>query len=218
MGSTKISQPAPPPAPSTADAIREFANVQPLLFEQQLEFAPREAQQQLELLQQFAEPLGRAQLEAQEALMPGTTALQEQLVAQANQMINDPISDEEKAQILSDINANVGTNVRSGIGDVFKARGFADLRQQRRREGQNLALTLSGRQPLAQPAAPSFTNMLGGLSPSDVLGFKSNTFNTQGGIFGAQMDAYGQQAGSGLSGAGALLQGVGALGSVGLMI
>ena len=64
---TQIIQPTPPPQPSTADAIREYVASLPELFQAQLDFAPKEAAQQVALAQQYALPLAETAKEAQAA-------------------------------------------------------------------------------------------------------------------------------------------------------
>ena len=202
--STTVVQPptpAPPaPAPTTGEAIREFAEVQPELFQQQLEFAPQEAQQQLELLQQFGAPAAQAALEAQRAIAPITTGLQEQLAAQAQEQLSGDIPQREQEAIVSDLNALLGRNVSSGAGDVFRAKAFAGERFRRQQAAQNLALSLAGRQPIPQPVSPSTTQFLGSLTPGQVLQSKGQTFSTLAGLVPsptvAQGDSPFTQAGS----------------------
>lgn len=202
--STTVVQPptpAPPtPAPTTSEGIAEFVKQQPKLFEQQLEFAPQEAQQQLELLQQFGAPAAQAALEAQKAVAPLTTGLQEQLAQIAINQLSGDIPQEDQRAIISDLNAQLGRNVSSGSGDVFRAKAFAGERYRRQQNAQNLALTLAGRQPLPQPTAPSTTQFLGSLTPGQVLGQQQGVFNTLAGLVPqatvAQGDSPFTQAGS----------------------
>jgi len=181
---TVVQPPTPksPPQPTVSSGIEEFVKAQPELFAQQLAFAPQEAQQQLELLQQFGAPLGQAVQEAQRAISPLTTDLQEQLAGQAIDQFSGDIPEAEKQAILSDINATLGQNVRAGSGDVFKAKAFAGERFRRKTQAQNLALSLAGRQQLAQPQAPQTTQFLGSLTPGQVLGQQSSTFGALAGL------------------------------------
>jgi len=217
MGSgskTQVIQPTPAAQPSTAEGIREYVKSLPALFQAQLDFAPKEAAQQVELAQQFAEPLGRAQLAAQEALFPGTTALQEQLVQQVNQGIADPFSAQEKQAIISDLNAQLGRNVGGGAGDVFTAKAFAGERFNRQQQFRNLGLSLAGRQPLAQPTNPNFTNQLGSFTPGQALGVQSANYGSFLGasrpLLGSKLSDFERNAGV-ISGIG---QGLAGLGSI----
>ena len=127
-------------------------------------------------------------------------------------------SQEERAQFLSDFSGQLGTNIGSPIGAFATSRGLQLASQQRQREGENLGLSLAGRQQLAQPQAPSFTNLAGSLTPGQVLGFNQGIFGTQGGIFGtqagmatAQANVNAQVRGQNIS---VLNSGIGAVGSV----
>jgi len=175
-GKTEVFQPTPPPQPSTADAIREYAAVQPLLFEQQLEFAPREAQLQLDLARQFAGPSAQLMKEAQETLFPGTSALQEKLAGQALQRIEQPFTPEEEAEALDIFRSNLGTNIGSPIGASAITKDLLGFRNTRQQEAVNLGLSLAGRQPLPQPATPATSNFLGSFTPGQALGFQQGTF------------------------------------------
>lgn len=175
---TQIYQPTPPPQPSTAEAIREYVASLPEIFQAQLEFAPQEAAQQLELAQQYALPFAETAREAQAALYPETTALQEQLAEEARVGMAEGAPQSVRESFLDEFRANLGTNVGSPIGAEATARGITELEEDFKRYYRNLALSVSGRQPLSQPVTPQYTNQLQQFSPSDVLNFKAQNFNT----------------------------------------
>ena len=52
-GSTSIEQPQPPPAPSTAEAIEAYISGMPRMFEAQLEWQPKLAEQEIGMYQQY---------------------------------------------------------------------------------------------------------------------------------------------------------------------
>ena len=58
---------------------------------------------------------------------------------------------------------------------------------------QYLGLALSGRQPLAQPSAGSFTNQVGAFQPGQALGFNQGVFGSQANIFGSQAGMFNNQ-------------------------
>jgi hypothetical protein len=195
-GKTTIQQPAPPPAPTLGGTIAEYVEAQPSLFALQQQQAPMEAQQQLELLQQFGAPMGQAFQEAQRALQPTTTGLQEELagIAQGGfAPLSGELSPEEVAQFRSDFRGALGRGAGSPIAAEAESRQLEISRQQREREATlqnlNLGLTLSGRQQLAQPQMPGFTSQVGGLTPAGALGFQQGIFGTQANIFGTQAQA-----------------------------
>jgi len=175
---TQIIQPTPPPQPSTAEAIQEYVKSLPQIFQAQLEFAPKEAQQQLDIAQQFALPFAQIAKDAQSTLFPETTAIQEQLAQEARRTIEEGAPESFRNRFRDEFKANLGTNVGSPIGAEATARAVADLDEQFRANARNTALSLAGRQPLAQPQTPGFTNQLQQISPVDVLNFRSQNFNT----------------------------------------
>ena len=190
---TTIQQPAPPATPSASASIQEYIQNQPELFKLQQQQAPQEAQLQLELLQNYGTQFGQATKAAQEALNPETSAIQEELAGTARERMAGGLSEEERAQFLSDFSGQLGTNIGSPIGAMATSRGLMLASQQRQREGENLGLSLAGRQQLAAPQAPTVNNLSGSLTPGQVLGFNQGVYGTQGNIFGTQAGMYNQQ-------------------------
>ena len=174
--STQIIQPTPAPAPSTAEAIQEYVKSLPAIFEAQLKYAPQEAQQQVELAQQYAVPLAQAYQSAQETLYPGTSALQEQLAGQAQAGITGGVPQSLADQYRSDLKAQLGENTKSGIGADYVSRNLMNQQQQYQQYYQNLGLSLSGRQPLVNPQTPGFTNQLGNYNAGQALGYQSSNY------------------------------------------
>lgn len=169
-GGTEVIQATPPPAPSTADAINAWVQSMPQVFAQQQIQAPKEAQQQLELAQQFALPLAQAYQGAQNALYPNTSGLQESMAGQAQEGINATSMPEwMRKQYQSDFNANLGTNAGSPIGADYVSRGMQNQLFQQKKYYNDLGLSLAGRQPLSQPAAPNATNYAATFTPQNVM-------------------------------------------------
>lgn len=175
---TQVIQPTPPPQPSTAEAIQEYVKSLPQIFQAQLEFAPQEAQQQLQLAQQYALPYAEIAKQAQSALYPETSALQEELAAQARQGLNEGAPQSVRQQFLDNYRANLGTNAGSQIGATGTAKALAQLDEIYKQNAINLALSVSGRQPLQQPSSPQFTNQLGNFSPAQALNYQASTYGT----------------------------------------
>ena len=173
---TTVYQPTPPPQPSTADAISAWVSSMPQVFAQQLQFAPQEAQQQLELLQQYGQPMGAAMRDAQAALYPETAALQEQLAGQATAGIEGGVPEAQVDKYRSDIAAGLGTNVGSGIGADYMSRGLLEQQQNYQNYYRNLGLSLSQRQPLAQPQMPQATNYMSGFTPQSTMNFMASNY------------------------------------------
>lgn len=175
---TQLIQPTPPPQPSTAEAIREYVNSLPAIFEAQLKYAPQEAAQQVQLAQQYAGPLAEAFLTAQKTIYPQTTGLQEQLATIASERAAGGIPSALREQYRSDLAAQLGTNVSSGIGADYVSRNLLQQQEDYRRYYENLGLSLSGRQPLVAPATPSYTNQLANYTPGQALNFQAQNYGT----------------------------------------
>ena len=186
-------QPQPPATPSTGQSIAEYIQYQPELFALQQQQAPQEAALQLQLLQDYGTQFGEAAKATQEALNPETSAIQEELAATARERAQGGLTSNERDQFLSDFSGQLGTNIGSPIGALASSRGLMLANQQRQREGENLGLSLAGRQQLAQGQAPSTNNLSGSLTPGQVLGFNQGNFATQGSMFGAQAGMFNNQ-------------------------
>lgn len=218
-GKTQIQQAAPTPiqAPSTAEAINAYVASLPALYQAQLDYAPREAQQQLDLLQQYGGQYGQAMQDAQRALNPQLTSLTEQLAGQASAGANAGLSPEEEQYYSDQFKSLVGDQVRGGLGASTVAGGLLNTRLQRQDYYRNLGLSLANMQPLSQPQMPNHTNQLGNYSPGQGLNYSQGSFATQSAYNKPQFfqaykpgfaDTFSQIAG----GAGGLLMGAGAVG------
>lgn len=178
---TQVVQASAPSQPSTADAINAYIAGLPAMFQAQLDYAPKEAAQQVELAQLYAGPLGQALKQAQEQLYPTQTGLTELLAKQATAGINDPsstISEREKQFALSGLGADIGTNAGGGIGNVYRAKGMSDLYNQRLQQYQNLGAVTAGLGNVANAAMPSYTSQLQQYNPSSVMNYMSNNYGT----------------------------------------
>lgn len=173
---TQVIQPTPPPAPSTAEAIQAYVQSLPALYEAQMKYAPMEAQQQVDLANQYAEPLAQAYQKAQNILYPGTSGLQEQLAAQAKAGINGNVPQGVQDQYRSDLTAQLGENAKSGIGADYVSRNLLNQQQQYQQYYQNLGLSLAGRQPLVNPTTPNYTNQLGNYTPGQGLNYTQGNY------------------------------------------
>lgn len=174
---TQVIQPTVAAQPSTADAINAYIEGLPKMFQAQLEYAPKEAQQQLDLITQYAGPIGLALKQAQEQLYPTQTGLTEALAKQATaQMENPAPSEAEIRYINSALNAGLGTNVSSGVGKVFKAKSLMDVYNQRKQEAQNLAAVTAGLGNVANAQQPQYTNQMAQYNPGQTMNFMSNNY------------------------------------------
>jgi len=192
MGSTNIEQPSPPAQPSTADAINAWVQSMPQVYETQMQYAPLQAQQQVELAQQYALPYGQALQTAQEAMYPGTTALQENLAGQALEGMESGVPEWMQQQYLSNLRANLGTNIGSGIGADYTSRGLLQQQHEWQNYYQNLGLSLTGRQPLTQAATPATTDYMSTYSPASNMNYMASTYSPYASAYSSM---YGANAG-----------------------
>jgi hypothetical protein len=170
-GKTTVVQPQPAPQPSTADAIKAWVEALPKVYETELQYAPLQAQLAVQLAQQYALPYAEAYKTAQEALYPGTTALQEQLAEQAQAGIQAELPEWAKRTYLDTMRAQLGENALSGIGADYISRGLMQQQEDWRRYYQNLGLSLTGRQPLIQATTPQVAQYSQQFQPQDVMNY-----------------------------------------------
>jgi len=214
MGGGGYKAPSPPPQPTGAEAIREWVNLQPQVFAQQLEFAPKEAAQQVDIAQRYALPLGQAYAEAQKAMYPETSALQEQLATQAGEGMQAEMPTWARDQYLSDLRSNLGTNIGSPIAADYTSRGLMEQNKSWQDYYRNLGLSVAGRQPLAQPNAPGYSNYMAQFTPNAMMNFNQQGYSTAGNIYGNQLQAQSQADAARMNLIGS---GIGAAGSMGGM-
>ncbi len=185
--------PQAPTQPSTAEGVKAWADTMPQVYETQMKYAPQQAAQQVALAQQYAQPMGQAMLAAQSGMYPQTTALQENLAGVATQGMQSQVPDWQREQYLSDVNANLGSNVGSGIGADYVSRGLLQQQQDWQRYYQNLGLSVTGRQPLAQASTPATSDYMSNFTPSGVLGNQQQGYSTMANIYGSQLNAQATQ-------------------------
>lgn len=146
MGSTSIQQPTPPAAPSVQDSAQAYAQSLPTIYNAQLQYQPAFEQQNLDLIKQYA-PQYKA---VQDALYPELGQLDTSLTKQAAEGISGDLPDYMKQKYQDQFRAEIGDQNGSGIGADYVSRNMLAAGQQYQQYNQNLALTLTGRQPLYQ--------------------------------------------------------------------
>jgi len=194
--------PAAPAQPSTADAVNAWIAGMPQVYQTQMEYAPKQAAQAVQLAQQYALPYGEAMKAAQEGLYPGTTALQEKLAAQAIEGMDSDVPDWMRDEYLSNLSANMGTNVGAPIAADYVSRGLLQQKKDWQDYYRNLGLTLTNRSPLTQASTPNTSDYMSNYTPNSVMGFMGNTYGTAGNIYGNQLSYASQQGGGNMGGLG----------------
>lgn len=176
-----------PTAPTTGQSVKDWANALPQIYETQMKYAPLQAQQQVNLAQQYAAPMGQAMQAAQSAMYPKTTALQENLAGVATEGMSSQVPDWMQQAYRSNVNAQLGTNANSPIGADYMSRGLLQQQQDWQRYYQNLGLSVTGRQPLTQAGTPQTSDYMSGFTPGSVMANNASIYETQAGIYGNQL-------------------------------
>jgi hypothetical protein len=209
MGSTSIEAPS---APSTTSSVQDWAANLPAVYDAQLKYAPQQAQQQLALTQQYATPMAQALQDAQSALYPQTTALQENLAGQATAGMTQDVPQWMQDAYRSNVNAQLGNNAASPIGADYMSRGLLQQQQDWKQYYQNMGLSLTGRQPLTQASTPATTDYMSGFTPGSVMSSNNQNYGTAANIYSTQQQAATAQNAAMMNLIGS---GIGAAGSVG---
>lgn len=121
-------------------------------MELQKQYGPQLLQQEYEAQLKYGPALTQAQYEISKQLYPETVGLQEGLAEQAAAGMQAGVPDWAREQYQSDLRANIGTNIGSGIGADYVSRGLLEQSKGWGDYYRNLALSVTGRQPLTQPA------------------------------------------------------------------
>lgn len=178
-GGTTVVNSTPPPQPTTGQSIQEWIASQPDIWAAQEKYAPLEAQQQVDLMTKYAAPLGLAYRQAQDAINPMTSQLQETMAGQALEGMNATQMPEwMRRNYQSDFNANLGTNAGSPIGADYVSRGMQKQLFDQQKSYRDLGLSLAGRQPLSTPGQPSATNYMSTFTPASVMGSVNQNYGT----------------------------------------
>jgi uncharacterized protein YukE len=188
--STKVSTPEAPPAPSTADSINAWVKSMPTVFAEQQRQAPLEAQQQVELAQQYAGQLGEAYKSAQEAMYPEETALRNELMSQAMEGATaEQLPDWMRNQYQDQMRANLGSNIGSGIGADYTSSSMMRALEDYKMQHKNMALSLSGSQPIYQAQSPMTSNYMSGFTPNSVMGYNAQNYGSYSNAYSSMYNA-----------------------------
>jgi hypothetical protein len=177
MGSTKIETPSVPTAPSVGSNIAEWVKYAPQIFALQQQYAPQEAAQQVELAQKYAGQLGEAYKSAQEAMYPEEAALNKQLTKMTSEGLSSDVPDWMQQEYLSNLRANMGTNVGSPISADYTSRGLLQQKKDWQDYYTNLGLAITNRQPVYSAQSPSYSNYMSSWNPSTVMSYNSSTYS-----------------------------------------
>jgi len=177
-GGTNVYQPTPPAQPTIGDTMQQYTESLPALYNAQMQYAPQMVEQQLGLLQDYGAQFGQATQEAQRAMNPETSALQEKLAGQASAGMDEGLSPEEMQMYRDQFAGNLGTNAGSGVGADYMGSSLVQANSQRKDYYRNLGLSLANRQPLASPSVQGQPNMMQGYSPGQALQASSQNYGS----------------------------------------
>lgn len=188
MGSTKISAPATPAAPTTAQNMKDYVDNLPALYNAQLQYSPLFNQQAYDQTATYA-PLMK---QLQDSLYPQTSALPEKLAGIASQGASGGLSDSQKAAYQDQFRAELGNQVGSGMGADYVSRNMQNQQFEQQKYYQNMGLSVAGFQPLTQSSGyqqaytPSSTYTYGQVAGDNMSGYNayssaySSMYNTNG--------------------------------------
>jgi hypothetical protein len=187
MGGTTV-QAQTPTMPTAQGSASDWAAALPTIYQTQLQYAPQQAQQQLDLIQQYGGSTAKALQDAQNSIYPNTGKLQEQLAGQALAGSTADVPDWMKQQYQSNMNAQLGTNAASPIGADYMSRGLLQQKQDWQQYYQNMGLSVAGRQPLTQAGSPQTTDYMSSFTPNSVMTGNNQNYSTAGNIYGSQLN------------------------------
>uniref|UniRef100_A0A6M3XVE0 Uncharacterized protein n=1 Tax=viral metagenome TaxID=1070528 RepID=A0A6M3XVE0_9ZZZZ len=195
MGSTNVSSPAAPAAPTTTSSIADWVQNYPAVFALQQQYAPQEAQMQVDLANQYAGQYGTAMKTAQEAMYPDETKFTQDALAKAQEGMQGGVPDWQRQQYQSDLRANLGTNIGSGIGADYTSRGLLQQNQDWQKYYTDLGLSIAGKQPIATASQPQTSNYLSQFTPNSVMGYNAQNYgnysNAYSSMYGANASLQG---------------------------
>ncbi len=228
MGSDSPQAPTPAPAPSvsetTAQSIQAQIDALPKILAAQQQYGSQFSQQQLDSLNQFGPAFAQSALNLEQQFAPQYKQISDTLnpeigVAQSTLASYLSGNDQQEYDALSpglidsvrSAQSQRGLGAISPLGSIDESVQLQQLKQSLKDRRLNIALSTAGRVPIGGIANVQGTTGTGQLvqnvSPGEAIGyqsslnqFNSSIFNTQGGIYGSQLQQQGNPLGSILGG------------------
>lgn len=179
-GGTTIEQPV---APTATSSMTDYVNNYPRLFELMKQYAPQEAQMNVDLTQQYALPMAQALKSAQDAMYPNETALTNQLTQQVQQGMSGQLPEWARNQYLDTQKSLLGENALSGAGADYMSTGLNEQSKNWQDYYTNLGLSITGRQPVYNASQAGYTNQLGGYTANGVASANNQAYNTSANLY-----------------------------------
>jgi hypothetical protein len=173
VGSTKINVPE---APTAGESMADWVANYPAMWELQQKYAPLEAQQQVALAQQYAQPLGEAMKTAQEAMYPQETAFTQQALQQAQTGMQQGLPDWAKQSYMDTMRAQLGENALAGVGADYMSTGLLEQTKNWQDYYRNMGLSISGKQPIYQATMPGYSNYASTYTPTSVMNYNAQNY------------------------------------------
>lgn len=176
------SQPAPQPVasvpapPTYGQSVKDYVDNYPQLFALQEKYAPLEARQQLDLLNQYGPELSDYYSQEQQRLTPYTYGLQENLAKVAQDNMMGGIPDALRSSYIDQYRAEVGQNAGSPIGADYVSNNLARTAQDYNQYYQGLGLSLINKIPATSntPSTINSSNTAAGLPQA--LGYSQGNY------------------------------------------
>lgn len=171
----------------------------------QIGLAPRYAESELNLLNQYGPQYAASMKRMEEQLYPYSTGLQEGLAKIASERLTGALPKELQDLYRENLRAEIGPNAGSGIGADYLSRGLVQGQEDYNRYYQNLGASLTGRIPVTAPGQvqPRYTPE--GLTMNQQLAAGAQGYGSYVGalssIYSSQVAAAGQRSGGGGIGA-----------------
>lgn len=194
-GDTTVEAPQTPAAPTTAQNISDYVNGLPAMYQASLEYNPKYAQQNYDLAAQYSPQYAELLKTTNESLYPGLAKLNETLTQQAQGGMDAALPESMKAQYLNQMRSEIGGNAGSGIGSDYVSRGLVNAGEQYKNYYQNMALSLTGRQPLTNASVPTFQDAGAGYNYGQTSNNNMQGYGSYAGLYGNMYGAN-QQANS----------------------
>jgi hypothetical protein len=199
MGSTKIVQPSPPPAPTATQTAQDFREALPIYYQSALQYEPQ---------------IAKMEYDIQEGLYPQEAALRKQIGELTSRRLSEDIPAWYEQNVRDTLKSTLGRNL------VYNPQAQEDFGLKTMQANQdwknyytNVALSMAGRIPVTTP-----NNMMSTYTPAANMGYNSQNYGHYANAYQNMYNSnaqYGTQnpwmnLGGSLGGAG-----IGALGTLG---
>ena len=165
-----------PILPTLTEVAEMYKEAYPTYFGMTQEYAPKEAQLQLDLLRQYGGPIAQAQYDAAESVYPYTTGLQEQLAQRASENIGQGASPWMQKEYLNQMRGILGNQSIGGMGADAQSVGLQRLGFEQDQYFDQMGQAVGNRMPMFVPQIPEYTNIHQGFTPGAAMNYELSGF------------------------------------------